>query len=205
MKHFMGNESAESAASSLTSIIEAVKSMEKARPSAQEQQRPADRPELAAVKDAERAVRDVACWRCFIRVNHRDRDAFIRSLKQAFDVPELTTDLEAQLLLSHRKSVGKVTDTFLSNGQRESAARGCPRPRRKRLGLVVTFDVASESDPKVVPGGHRCREHHRRRRLIHNAVGRDVRLGQPALCAFLLDALVYACITHWRSGSSSSL
>ena len=131
----------------LTSVSAAVKSME------QKQQRPADSPELAAVKIAERAIRDVVCWRCFIRVNPRVREEFITSLKQAFEgQQQWSTDLEAQLLLAHRKSVAKVTVTFLSNGQRDALARGGIRrpPRRKEL----FADASTQNTLNIVPGGH---------------------------------------------------
>ena len=104
------------------------------------------------MKIAERAIRDVVCWRCSNRVNPRVREEFIASLKQAFqDHQPWSTDLEAQLLLAHRKSVAKVTVTFLSNGQRDALARGGIRrpPRRKEL----IADASTQNILNIVPGG----------------------------------------------------
>ena len=138
MKHFENNLTAEGAASSLKCIRQAAKSM--SGPPAQPQA------QATAVKVAERAVRDVVVWRGLIRVDPRDRKAFLKSLQLAFGVSELDTDLQAQLLLSHRKIASSVIDSFLSNGQRATLGRGAARgPRRKRGGQASAIEVVSDA------------------------------------------------------------
>ena len=90
----------------------------KSKPSAQEQ-RPVETPEQEKVKDAERALRDVVCWRCQpLRTDQRGREAFKKDLAKAFKKEVLDTDLGAQLLLSHRKITQMFSlETFRSNGQ----------------------------------------------------------------------------------------
>jgi len=85
-----------------------------------------------AVKAAERTVRDVVVWRCLGHVDPRDRKEFVAALQAAFGVSELDADLQAQLLLSHRKIASNVVNSFMSNGQRATLWRGTLRPRRKK-------------------------------------------------------------------------
>jgi len=66
-------------------------------------------------------------------VNPRDRKEFLAALQSAFGGTELDKDLQAQLLLSHRKIANSVIESFPSNGQRATLWRGAPRPRRKRV------------------------------------------------------------------------
>jgi len=77
-------------------------------------------------------VRDVVVWRVLTLVDPSDRDSFKSELCRAFNVVELPDDLEAQLLLSHRKTVSKIMKSFESNTQVGTARRGAPRPKRRR-------------------------------------------------------------------------
>ena len=79
VEYFKKNDSAENAAGTLKTVKQAWESMagpgKKSKPSAQEQ-RPVETPEQEKVKDAERAVRDVVCWRCQpLRTDQREREA----------------------------------------------------------------------------------------------------------------------------------
>ena len=131
-QHLERPERAEGAAASLTTIRQVAKNLASNSPqgsSREARQRGPDSAEREAVKAAERAVRDVVVWRCLCRVNPRDRKEFLAALQAAFGVNELDTDLQAQLLLSHRKIASSVIDSFPSNGQRATLWRGAPRPR----------------------------------------------------------------------------
>ena len=99
---------------------------------------------------AERALRDVLVLRCLRNAEARDRKGFLEALKTAFGVDQLDTDLQAQLLLSHRKicDASDTIDTFPSNGMLATMWRGAPRPRRKRArgGKAATAEALCNSD-----------------------------------------------------------
>ena len=86
-------------------------------------------------------------WRCLCRVNPRDRKEFLAALQAAFGVNELDTDLQAQLLLSHRKIASSVIDSFPCNGERALLWRGAPRPRKKHAGHGQAADATEGLDP----------------------------------------------------------
>ena len=89
-------------------------------------------------KEAQRDCRDVLVLRCRCRARPGDRRAFLEAAKDAFGVQQLGTELKAVMLLAYHKLAKKsqAVDTFLSNNQRATAARGGrPRPRRGPRGL----------------------------------------------------------------------
>ena len=99
---------------------------------------------------AERAIRDVLVLRCLFSA--RERKEFLIALKTAFGVQELDTNLQAQLLLSHRK-ISEEISSFPSNGMLTAMWRGAPRPRRQRKsrGQAAAAEALcdSDADPEV--------------------------------------------------------
>ena len=119
---------AKSAASALMDLAQVAKSCDKGA--------------LAAVKAAERAVRDVVVLRCCSQGEEKDRGAFLEAAKEAFGRP-LDRELRAKLLLAASKIFEDQRDTFLSNTKIEAERRG-GRKRSKRLRPSVVGATTKE-------------------------------------------------------------
>ena len=111
-----------------------------------------DQRALAAVKAAERAVRDVVVLRCCSQGEEKDRSAFLEAAEKAFGRDSLDRELRAKLLLAFHKIFKNQPDTFLSNTQRATQRRGGrPRPRRPRPSVVgATTKEQSKGEPMYV-------------------------------------------------------
>ena len=72
-------------------------------------------PYRMAVKAAERAARVLVIWRCLNQKKPQSRKQLLQALHMAFGVTKLDTDLQAQLLLSHRMIAKEVIECFASN------------------------------------------------------------------------------------------
>ena len=84
-----------------------------------------------AVKEAERAVRDVLVMRCRCQAVPGDKDSFLETVEQAFGRP-LDQPLKAKVLLSYHKITRDKVNKFPAKNQIRNARRGGPRPRRER-------------------------------------------------------------------------
>ena len=121
-------DSAKSAASALMDLESLAKSCDKGA--------------LAAIKAAERAVRDVVVLRCCSQGEEKDRGAFLEAAKEAFGRP-LGRELRAKLLLAASKIFEDQPDTFPSNTKKEAERRG-GRKRSKRLRPSVVGATTKE-------------------------------------------------------------
>ena len=121
---------AKSAASALMDLAQVAKSCDKGA--------------LAAVKAAERAVRDVVVLRCCSQAGTADRGAFLEAAEEAFGSP-LDRELGAQLLLAFSKVSKDKLDTFQSNSQQATNRRGYPRPRRQPRSSEIDEDASAEA------------------------------------------------------------
>jgi len=84
-----------------------------------------------AVKEAERAVRDVLVMRCRCQAVPGDKDSFLETVEEAFG-GSLEQKLKAKILLSYHKITRDKVNKFPSKNQIRNARRGGPRPRRQR-------------------------------------------------------------------------
>ena len=84
-----------------------------------------------AVKEAERAVRDVLVMRCRCQAVPGDKDSFLETVEEAFG-GSLEQKLKAKILLSYHKITRDKGNKFPSKNQIRNALRGGPRPRRQR-------------------------------------------------------------------------
>ena len=84
-----------------------------------------------AVKEAERAVRDVLVMRCRCQAVPGDKDSFLETVEEAFG-GSLEQKLKAKILLSYHKITRNKVNKFPSKNQIRNALRGGPRPRRQR-------------------------------------------------------------------------
>ena len=84
-----------------------------------------------AVKEAERAVRDVLVMRCRCQAVPGNKDSFLETVEEAFG-GSLEQKLKAKILLSYHKITRDKVNKFLSKNQMRNARRGGPRPRRQR-------------------------------------------------------------------------
>ena len=87
---------------------------------------------LAAVKAAERAVRDVFVLRCRAVCKPGDREAFLATAEEAFPQGHWDREVRSQILMAVSKDAKKKPDTFLSNNQLATARRGRSRKRREK-------------------------------------------------------------------------
>ena len=128
---------AKSAASALMDLAQVAKSC--------------DEGALAAVKAAERAVRDVVVLRCCSQGEEKDRSAFLEAAEEAFG-RLLDRELRAKLLLAVSKIFKNQPNTFLSNTQKATERRdGRKRSRRPRPSVVgATTKEQSEGEPMYV-------------------------------------------------------
>ena len=109
---------AKSAASALMDLAQVAKSCDKG--------------DVATVKAAERAARDVVVLRCCSQGEEKNRDALLEAAEKAFGRP-LDRALRAKLLLAFSKIFKNQPDTFLSNAQLATQCRGGrQRPRHSR-------------------------------------------------------------------------
>ena len=136
-RHLLEEPCAKSAASALMDLAQVAKSC--------------DEGALAAVKAAERAVRDVVVLRCCSQGEEKDRRAFLEAAEKAFGRP-LDRGFRAKLLLAFSKIFKNQPDTFLSNAQLATQCRGGrPRPRHPRSSVVgVTTKEQLEGKPMYV-------------------------------------------------------
>ena len=127
-RRLLEGPSAKSAASALMDLESLAKSCDKGA--------------LAAIKAAERAVRDVVVLRCCSQGEEKDRGAFLEAAKEAFGRP-LDRELRAKLLLAASKIFEDQPDTFPSNTKKEAERRG-GRKRSKRLRPSVVGATTKE-------------------------------------------------------------
>ena len=84
-----------------------------------------------AVKEAERAVRDVLVMRCRCQAVPGDKVSFVETVEEAFG-GSLEQKLKAKILLSYHIITRDKVNKFPSKNQMRNARRGGPRPRRER-------------------------------------------------------------------------
>jgi hypothetical protein len=96
----------------------------------------------AALRAAEREIRDYVVWRTQVQCRSHDRQQFMAVLRQAFN-RELTVQEFSLMLHSHARTVAqKVPNAFLSNARNEAIKRrGRRPPRLTRRSCHESFDA----------------------------------------------------------------
>ena len=90
-----------------------------------------EKPKPDTVKDAERSIRDIVMLCCRAQAGIKDPNDFWARVAQAYDVPQITKKIKAQLMLSYSKHEDNRQCGFPSNNAYANDQKG-PRPGRNK-------------------------------------------------------------------------
>jgi hypothetical protein len=134
------------------------------------------------IRDVSIVIKDTVVLKCTCAVGHRNRDAFLAHLSQAFGRP-LPCHLEAELLNSYEQNFTGLEGAFLS----VTKCKGKRRPRRPRcvfdaedVRKLVESEESVDEDNECLTSGHGAiarSQHTRMQKAYDCETFEDVHLG----------------------------